>query len=747
MRRLGSLTTLVLFLVSCSPAVRPPATAPGLGSEPPARTLANQVEVIRTDYGVPHIYADNFQALGYALGYLQLEDYGDRVPIGMIRARGELARYEGASALNSDFESRPYYLLAIEIYSELERDTRDVYEGFAAGVNRYVDRHPEEFPPWMKPDFTGHDVAALYVYRTNPRQIRRWVQRIERADPAPLLGLAGSIPESDREGIDDEDLEPDSIIEEGSSAWALAPARTTSGAPILMRNPHLGWDDGYWEVHAVVPGRLDFYGDFRIGGPLGIIGGFNRQLGFATTNNRANRTEVYALEADPDRTDHYLFDGSSMPLIRESLVLPYLDGEVLRTRTRERVSTHIGPVIHQQDGRIYVMRTAEDGEFRAGEQFLRLIQAGNLEEWKDAMRLRAHPSSNFTYADAEGNIFYIWNAAIPLRPHPAGENMAIPASRTEEIWTELHDLESLPQLLNPPGGYIRDENDGPWFTNMREPLDPADYPDYFEENEFGLRSQHSVLLIDNDDRLSLEDVVGLKHSYRMLLADRVKNELIGSVRARWESGPVNSPRDRALALLESWDNTASPESRGSVLFNEWWRIYTQTLEDSDEDDGDEDDPTPFADGWTPEAPMDTPRGLADPDLAARLFDDAIRETTRRFGSLDVAWGEVHRVRRGPVDAPVGGCRSAMGCFRVLNFDDDGDGKRRVDGGDGWVIAVEFTDPPRAYSILGYGQSAKEDSPHHWDQAALFARGEMKSVAYTTEDVERAAIRRYRPGFE
>ena len=386
-----------------------------------------------------------------------------------------------------------------------------------------------------------------------------------------------------------------------------------------MRNPHLGWDAGYWEVHAVVPGRLDFYGDFRIGGPLGIIGGFNRQLGFATTNNRANRTEVYALEADPDRTDHYLFDGSSMPLIRESLVLPYLDGEVLRTRTRERVSTHIGPVIHQQDGRIYVMRTAEDGEFRAGEQFLRLIQAGNLEEWKDAMRLRAHPSSNFTYADAEGNIFYIWNAAIPLRPHPAGENMAIPASRTEEIWTELHDLESLPQLLNPPGGYIRDENDGPWFTNMREPLDPADYPDYFEENEFGLRSQHSVLLIDNDDRLSLEDVVGLKHSYRMLLADRVKNELIGSVRARWESGPVNSPRDRALALLESWDNTASPESRGSVLFNEWWRIYTQTLEDSDEDDGDEDDPTPFADGWTPEAPMDTPRGLADPDLAARAL--------------------------------------------------------------------------------------------------------------------------------
>ncbi len=684
--------------------------------------------MIRTDYGVPHIYADNFQALGYALGYLQLEDYGDRVPIGMIRARGELARYEGRRALNSDFESRPYYLLAIEVYSQLEQDTRDVYEGFAAGVNRYVERHADEFLPWMEPNFTGYDVAALYVYRTNPRQIRRWIQRIQGTDTAVSIDP-------------DENPDADSAIEEGSSAWALAPSRTTSNAAILMRNPHLGWDAGYWEVHAVMPGRLDFYGDFRIGGPLGIIGGFNRQLGFATTNNSANRTEVYRLEADPNREDYYLFNGTSMPLIKDELMIPYLDGEVLRTETRQRVSTHIGPVIHQQDGQIYVMRTAEDGEFRAGEQFLKLIQATNLEEWRDAMQLRAHPSSNFTYADAEGNIFYIWNAAIPVRPHPAGEDLPVPASRTEEIWTELHDLDSLPQLLNPTGGYIRDENDGPWFTNMRQPLDPADYPDYFEENEFGLRSQHSVLLIDNDERFSLEDVVELKHSYRMLLADRVKNELIQAVRTHREA-PADPRQDAALALLERWDNTASAESRGAVLFNEWWRIYTRTL-----GGGDEQDAIPFADEWAPDAPMDTPRGLADPDLAAQLFEDAIEETTSRFGSVDVAWGEAHRVRRGSVDAPVSGCRSAMGCFRVLNFDDDNDGRRRVDGGDGWVIAVEFTDPPRAYSILGYGQSAKEDSPHHWDQAALFAQGEMKSVAYTLEDVERATIRRYRPGFE
>ena len=113
----------------------------------------------------------------------------------------------------------------------------------------------------------------------------------------------------------------------------------------------------------------------------------------------------------------------------------------------------------------------------------------------------------------------------------------------------------------------------------------------------------------------------------------------------------------------------------------------------------------------------------------------------------MAWGEVRRVRRGSVDEPVGGCAASLGCFRVLNFRDEDDGRRSAAGGDGWVLAVEFTDPPRAFSILAYGQSAKESSPHHADQAALFARGEMKPVAYTREDVERLAVRRYRPGLE
>jgi acyl-homoserine-lactone acylase len=276
------------------------------------------------------------------------------------------------------------------------------------------------------------------------------------------------------------------------------------------------------------------------------------------------------------------------------------------------------------------------------------------------------------------------------------------------------------------------------LTNLRQPLAAADFPPYFEaDTPLRLRSQHSVLLIDNDARRSLADVVRLKHSDRMLLADRVKGDLITAVRAALDSGLYDAG-DRgsipaAIALLEEWDNTAAASSRGAVLFAEWWRLYTEAVEE------------PFAEPWRADEALSTPKGLAASQLAAARFADAIRETQTRYGSWDVAWGEVHRVRRGHVDEPASGCPGALGCFRVLTFRTADDGRRVAAGGDGWVLAVELTDPPRAYSILAYGQSVKRDSPHHDDQAALFARGQMKPVAYTRADVERDAIRRYRPG--
>ena len=51
------------------------------------------------------------------------------------------------------------------------------------------------------------------------------------------------------------------------------------------------------------------------------------------------------------------------------------------------------------------------------------------------------------------------------------------------------------------------------------------------------------------------------------------------------------------------------------------------------------------------------------------------------------------------------------------------------------------------TVLAYEQTARLGAPHYADQAAMFARGQMKEVAWTDEDIRRKTIRVYRPGEE
>jgi acyl-homoserine-lactone acylase len=693
-----------------------------VGGPVAGQDLAQRVEIRRTAYGVPHIKADDLEAAAYALAWVQLEDHGPRVAMGLLRARGEMGKWFGRDSMESDFRAQRSYAIAVAKYPALGQDTRDVYEGFAAGANRYIELHPDKFPAGFAPRFTGYDVAARDVTTANPGSARRFLATLEPPQRRGAAVRANSAPDTA------------DAIEEGSNAWAFAPSRTKSGRAILMRNPHLAWTAGYYEGHITVPGVLDYYGDFRIGGPFGVIGGFNRHLGWATTNNAPDLDEIYALDVDTTHADHYQFEGTSVPLQRELVTVTYRNGPGYSTETREFWRTPLGPVIHRANGKVYVHRVAEEGDNRGGEQFLRMMRATSLAEFKDAMRMRARVTSNFTYADRAGNIFYVWNGSTPAFPHPSGgDSTAVPARRTAEVWTRYVPWDSLPQVLNPPGGYVHNENDPPYHANLNAVLDRSRYPANFPEPLLRLRSQMSLALIHNRSKLSLEEVMKLKNSYRMLLADRVKDDLITAVRA---SSPAHNIAT-AAEVLARWDNTAGHTSRGAVLFATWWQKYIegQTADSM------------YAQPWSAAEPASTPRGLKDPSRAVTAFAWAVEETARRYGAADVAWGDVHRVRFGTTDEPVGGCGGALGCFRVLNFRTDPDGKRSVIGGDGWVIGVEFTDTPRAFSVLAYGQSALQDSPHYGDQAAMFARGEFKRVAFTERDIEAQTIRRYRPGLD
>ena len=704
-----------------------------------AAAIASRVEIVRTEYGVPHILAEDLEAMGFGLGYVQSEDYGATVAIQLIKTRGTYARYVGIDSIDGDFRAREQHALAVESFHRLDRRTQDVYRGFAEGVNHFVRLHPDDVPEWLRPDFTAIDAHARDVQTWSGGDaaafVRAWERRrSERGDTAPNDGLRPGLVDPGLLADEGEAQTADDVDGAvGSNAWALHPSRTESGHAILLRNPHLSWDAGYYEAHVRVPGVLDFYGDFRIGGAFGIIGGFNRSLGWATTNNYADYSQVYALRAHPELEYYAVLDGGPLPLERRSTTAEYRNASGgLSAETRFTWWTSYGPVIHEADGWIFVLKDPRHGEFRRGEQFLRMMLATSSAEWLDAMRMRAHSSSNFTYADAAGNIMLYYNARLASLPHEVTGDSAAVAIGSADIWSELAPWEDLPLYVNPPGGYVQQANDTPDYINLNVRLDRDTVVPNLPEPRLRLRSQLSFELIHGDAVLSLESMLRLKHSPRMLLADRVLDDLIEAAES---DGTDDDLRD-AVRVLRAWDRTAAAESRGGVLFKYWAQRFFRL-----------DDSVAYREPWSPDRPTETPYGIGAAADAVDALRDAVVTLEREGIALDARWGDVHRVVRGDVDVPVSGCEGVFGCFRTLSFAPIGDGRYRVRSGDGWILGVEFGEIPRAYSVLAYGQSTREDSPHHADQAALFARGELKAVAWTDEDIERSTIRRYRPGEE
>lgn len=718
-----------------------------------AQDLAEQVVIRRTGYGVPHIKAENIKAASFAMAYLQVQDYGRSVIDGLIQAKGEWALTEAlddslmADQIDRDAAAKLRYARAEETFHLLDQDTKDLLEGYAAGVNKYIETYPDEFEEWVKPNFKAMDVHAKSIGTHSGSAVRDFIRSLNKKQQQEIAAKDRNV--FARLASHSKDVHPDV----GSNVWALAPERTRSGKAILVRNPHLSWGAGYYEAHMTVPGKFDFYGDFRMGNPLGIVGGFNEHLGWSTTNNYPDIDEIYALQVDSSNPDAYLLDGKSHFLEKKSVIVDYKTKNGVKQASRDFWFTPYGPVIHRDENNIYIIRAAGEGEYRTDQQFLRMMKATNLEEWKDAMRMQAKQTSNFTYADGDGNIFYVWNASVPDLPLPnGGDTTAVSVQSSNQIWKEVVEWDSLPQLLNPEGGYLRNENDPFHFTNLNEILRPEDYPDNFDEPRLRLRSQLSLQLIGQDDVLSLEEVIKLKHDMRVLLADRVKPDLIEAVQRTRPKGEVA----KALKHIKNWDNTVAAKSRGGVLFKTWWERYVDLASDgkdiaaTPESAGYKADPTAlFKEAWSFDKPTTTPNGLANSENAVAAFLWAIEACKERYGDWNLRWGEVHRAKIGDQDYPVGGATGDLGAFRVLWYVDheDDDKKLQVRGGDGWVLAVEFDDTPRAYSVLAYGNSTRKDSPYYADQLKMFTENKMKKVAYSEEDIEKQTVIKYRPGEE
>jgi acyl-homoserine-lactone acylase len=690
-----------------------------------ARPLREQVEIRRDRFGVPHVFAESDEAAAFGLGYAQAEDHAEALARRYVSARGVGARTFGASEADDDFQLRRVDNLGSArraAATEVSADYRKVIRAFAAGINLYVQQNRARLPEWI-PEFDEADVLAS----GRSGAVTALAATAQRRALAQKYG--GAAPAATREPSDDD----------GSNALAIGAARSRSGKPILLGNPHLRWSSLYWEAHVVVPGRLNFYGSTLVGIPW-LRAGFNEHLGYVQTNNAPDLVDLYALPLDAASPDHYVFGGRSRPLLKQDVTIEVRqpDGS-LKSESRSFWSSHLGPIVHRTADKAFAYRSVALESWRYFQGFYELTHARSLSEFRKLLARGHVPTSNFTYADAAGNVLYQWNARLPKRRDDGTSyTLDVPPDRG---WRGFHALEELPGLLNPASGYVQNANNPPWYPTARGGPDAKRFPSYFEKGELSLRAQLALQMLEARESFTPDDVRELKFTTRLLSAERLKAPLVAAARAH--AAPSSEELRRAADVLDAWDGRVSAESRGAVLFQRFFEIYQRKAKQ------------PWATSWNEARPLETPNGLADPQQAALALAEAAGAVLKEHGALDVAWGDVNRYRFGDVDLPGEGAVGQLGAYRVQTFDAIPDVKQRAAGwgtdaaepvgfGDAWVLLVHFTRPLQAWSVLAYGQTSDRSSPHSRDQIRLFAGRELRPVSFTEAEIEKNLERRYRP---
>jgi acyl-homoserine-lactone acylase len=677
-----------------------------------------EVTIRRDTFGIPHISAQNEQAASYGLGYAQAEDHCVEIAKRFMAARGQAHEAYGAS-IESDFRIQQFRNreVSAQMYAKLPSLYKGLIDSYIAGVNSYISQHRSALPRWVPESFSGADVVA----NTRSGGLAGIGTIANAPDLRSILPPAPAAAQTESEG--DHPLEAD-----GSNAFALHGSRTISGSPILVGNPHLSWSSLYWEAHVQVPGKINFYGSTLPGIPV-LRAGFNDRLGWVNTNNAPDLVDVFYLDEDPKQPAHYIYAGKSHELVQREIRIA--------GQTRKFAETHFGPVIRRAGGKIYFVKSAGIDAVRYYEGFYRLAKTKSLAEFRKEMSRNLVPFSNFTYADADGNIYYAWNAHLPKRLQDGTDYTKPVAADRKHMWRKYHRFSEFPQMQNPKGGYVMNSNDAPWYTNLQQRLDPAQYPKYFERGELRLRSQSVLSLLNNDRKHDIDSAMGIKFDTKVLQADRIKADLIRTLR---ESGDadLNAP----AAVLDAWDNQVSRDSKGAILFLAFVQAYNPKTK------------SPYSTPWDPANPATTPVGLGDPKAAVEAMRQAAANVLKKWGKLDVAYGEANRFRFRGLDLPGDGASGAFGVYKVQTFAPDAADGRNAAGsisaerplvgfGDAWILAVEFTKPLKAFSVLSYGETTNPASKHCCDQIEYFANHKLRPVYFTDQEIRSHLEREYK----
>lgn len=689
-----------------------------------------QVEIVRDEWGVPHIYGKTDGDAAFGLAYAHAEDDFLTIQQTLAASQGMLAAVYGQDSAPADYLSA---LLRVKDvvdagYDTLAPQSRAVMEAYADGLNYYVFQHPDEaLLPGLFP-ITGKAIVSGSVYKS------------------PLFfgldGMIGELFADTRQrpvAVKGQSVQPPAHVQAvswlnipglgtaaeqyGSNTFALAPARTTDGSTFLAVNSHQPWTGpvAWYEAHIHSDEGWEASGATFPGTPA-IIHGHNRDLGWAFTVNHPDLADVYVLEMNPENKNQYRFDGEWKTLeTRQAIIWVKLYGRLRIPIPQEVLWSVYGPAVRRPHG-VYAIRYAGYGKVNIFEQLYRMNKAVNFSEWQQAMKEGGLPNFNVGYADAKGNIYYLYNGMLPLRSPDYNWSQYLPGNTSETLWTESLPFEQLPQVFNPPAGFVQNANSTPFAaTQGAGNPDPASFARSFGiETTQTNRALRALELFGGEGQLSFEQFKAVKFD----LAYSQQSDVVRFVRFILQADVSgDAAAQAAKSVLAQWDFMADMQSTGMTVM-EYWLNAIGAAQDL---------------RWS---------GLVGTEISDETllstFVQAANTLQTAFGSVEVPWGEINRLQRGTVDLARDGGPDLL---RASYGDMGQDGKIIGNDGDGYVMLVRWDAEGRveAFSIHQFGSATLDaSSPHYADQSPLYVRHELKPAWFLEADVRAHATRVYKP---
>ncbi len=679
---------------------------------------AQDVTIIRDDWGIPHVYGKTDADAVFGLMYAQAEDDFNRIETNYLNAMGRLAEAEGESAIYQDLRMKlfinPDSMRAQ--YAASPEWLQRLMNAWADGLNFYLAKHPEvkprvitHFEPWMALTFSEGSIGGD-------------IERINLRDLEAMYGDGAAAPVGSG---DAEDVAADPT---GSNGIAIAPANTVNHRALLLINPHTSFFFRA-EVQVVSDQGLNAYGAVTWG-QFFVYQGFNDHVGWMHTSSGVDAIDEY-LETIVKKGDrsYYRYGTADRPVTVSTITVPYKTKDGMARKTFTVYRTHHGPAIRKAGDQWVTIRLMQDPLHALTQSYTR-TKARDYQSFRATMDLHTNSSNNTIFAAATGDIAYFHANFIPRRDTSFDWTKPVDGSDPRTEWHELLSVEQSPFLHNPANGWLYNSNDAPWWAAGSSSPKRQDFPAYVQTGGGTARGRHAVRVLQDRKDFTLDGLIAAAFDSYLPWFEEQLPALFQAWDATPDSDPLKAKLVEPIAALRAWDRRWSAASI----------------------------PTSLAVFWGEHLDGRTGAG------AVQALSEAVDQLTSDFGTWKTPWGEINRFQRltgdivqpfndsGPsIAVPFTSARwGSLASFGARAY--PGTKKWYGTSGNSFVAVVEFGDGVRAKAVTAGGkavtaggESGHPDSPHFNDEAARYAAGNLRDVYFYRSQLVGHTAREYHPG--